>query len=164
MSTTISLTEFGDRLVGLLPAPAETTVASEAPYLEALQRYSGRRAGRFHVPGHKGGAGAPAQLVEALGGGLELDVRSCIEGIDLGPGETPLQRAERLAAQTWGARRTIHKRDFPAFAVDESSIFGYLERAGVELEDVEVRSVASEDLASDPGYEGLLFVAGRLPG
>lgn len=59
---------------------------------------------------------------------------------------------------------TIRQRDFPAFAVDESSIFGYLERAGVELEDVEVRSVASEDLASSPGYEGLLFVAGRLPG
>lgn len=59
---------------------------------------------------------------------------------------------------------TIHERDFPAFAVDESSIFGYLERAGVELEDVEVRSVASEDLSCDPGYEGLLFVAGRLPG
>ena len=105
MSTTISLTALGDRLVGPSPAPAETA-APEAPYLEALQRYSARRAGRFHVPGHKGGAGAPAQLVEALGGGLELDVPSCIEGIDLGCGETPLQRAERLAAATWGARRT----------------------------------------------------------
>lgn len=59
---------------------------------------------------------------------------------------------------------TIGQRDFPAFAVDQSSIFGYLERAGLELEDVEVRSVASEDPASNPGYEGLLFVAGRLPG
>jgi hypothetical protein len=57
----------------------------------------------------------------------------------------------------------IHQRDFPAFALDESSIFGYLERAGLRLDDVEVRRVASEDLASSPGYEGLLFVAGALP-
>lgn len=89
----------------LSPAPVEP-LASEAPYLAAVQRYAGRRAGRFHVPAHKGGAGAPSLLVEALGRGLELDVPSCIEGIDLGRGETPLERAERLAAATWGARRT----------------------------------------------------------
>jgi len=59
---------------------------------------------------------------------------------------------------------TVQQREFPAFAVDETTIFGYLERAGLELEDVEVRSVPSEDPASNPGYEGLLFVAGRLPG
>lgn len=58
---------------------------------------------------------------------------------------------------------TIQQRDFPAFGVDRDSIFGYFERAELELEDVEVRWVASEDLASNPGYEGLLFVAGRLP-
>jgi hypothetical protein len=57
----------------------------------------------------------------------------------------------------------IQRRDFPAFAIDESSVFHYLERAGIELRDIEVRSVAAEDPASDPGYEGLLFVAGRLP-
>jgi hypothetical protein len=59
---------------------------------------------------------------------------------------------------------TIQQRDFPAFAVDESNVFRYLELAGVQLEDVEVRSVAAEDPESDPGYEGLLFLAGRLPG
>ncbi len=57
---------------------------------------------------------------------------------------------------------TIQQQDFPAFGVDEHSIFGYLELAGLELEDVEVRCVASEDLASNPGYEGLLFVGGSL--
>ena len=57
---------------------------------------------------------------------------------------------------------TIQQRDFPAFGVDETSIFGYLDAAGLRLEDVEVRSVAAEDPASDPGYDGLLFVAGRL--
>ena len=78
----------------------------ESPYLDALQRYAGRRPGRFHVPAHKGGAGGCEQLTEALGSGLELDVPSSIEGIDVGPGETSLQHAERLAAATWGARRT----------------------------------------------------------
>lgn len=58
----------------------------------------------------------------------------------------------------------IQGRDFPAFAVDESNIFGLLDRAGIDLEDVEVRTVAAENPASNPGYEGLLFVAGRLPG
>jgi hypothetical protein len=59
---------------------------------------------------------------------------------------------------------TIRQRDFPAFGVDESTVFGYLERAGLRLEDVEVRSVPAEDPESNPGYESLLFLAGRLPG
>ena len=59
---------------------------------------------------------------------------------------------------------TIQQRDFPAFAVDETSILDYLDAAGLTLADVEVRSVAAENPASDPGYDGLLFVAGRLPG
>lgn len=58
----------------------------------------------------------------------------------------------------------IGRRDFPAFAVDRDTIDGYLQRAGLRLRDVELRDVASEDPASDPGYEGLLFLAGRLPG
>jgi lysine decarboxylase len=87
--------------------PAERQAASvAAPYLEAVQRYAGRDAGRFHVPGHKGGSGAGEQLTSALGAGLALDVPSCIEGIDLGCGETPLQAAQRCAAATWGAHRT----------------------------------------------------------
>jgi NNMT/PNMT/TEMT family len=58
---------------------------------------------------------------------------------------------------------TIQRRDFPAFGIDESSVHHYLQRAGLRLEDVEVRSVAAEDPDSNPGYESLLFVAGRLP-
>jgi arginine decarboxylase len=85
---------------GVPPVPAN------APYLEAVRRYADRLPGRFHVPAHKGGTGAPPLLVDALGCGLELDVPLCIEGIDIGPGESPLDRAELLAAATWGARRT----------------------------------------------------------
>jgi arginine decarboxylase len=93
-------------------SPPELGVAQTPPapvgalYLEALQRYADRRPARYHVPGHKGGAGAPAQLVQALGGGLRLDVPSCIEGIDIDVGESALEGAQRLAAATWGARRT----------------------------------------------------------
>ena len=81
--------------------------ASAAPYLEALRAYAARGPGRFHVPGHKGGPGADPELREALGeGALELDIPALIEGIDAGPEPTPWQRAQALAAEAWGARRT----------------------------------------------------------
>ncbi len=53
-------------------------------------------------------------------------------------------------------------RDFPAFSIDEHSIGGYLERAGVRLSDPLLRTTPAEDPASQPGYEGLLFIGGRL--
>jgi arginine decarboxylase len=87
-------------------APNAPPPAEGAPYLEAVQRYAARLPGRFHVPAHKGGAGASHELVEALGAGLRLDVPSCIEGIDIGRDGSPLERAKQLAAATWGARRT----------------------------------------------------------
>lgn len=79
---------------------------SAAPYLAAVQAYARRAPARFHVPAHGGGDGADALLVRAFGAALELDVPSCIEGVDIGVPDTPLHRAERLAARTWGARRT----------------------------------------------------------
>ncbi|MGH2840032.1 MAG: DegT/DnrJ/EryC1/StrS family aminotransferase, partial [Solirubrobacteraceae bacterium] len=78
----------------------------EAPYLEALGRYVARRAGRFHVPAHKGGPGAPPRLADYFGDGLALDIPLCIDGIDIGAEPTPRQQAEVLAARTWAARRT----------------------------------------------------------
>lgn len=78
----------------------------EAPYLEALGEYANRDAGRFHVPGHKGGAGAPPRLAHFLGDALAMDIPLCIDGIDIGAQPSPLDRAEFLAARTWGARRT----------------------------------------------------------
>ena len=77
------------------------------PYLDALRAYAGRRPGRFHVPGHKGGPGADPELREALGdAALSLDIPALIEGIDAGPEPTPWQQAQLLAAEAWGARRT----------------------------------------------------------
>jgi lysine decarboxylase len=77
-----------------------------APYLEAVAAYGLRGSTRFHVPGHKGGEGADPGLRAALGdAALLLDVPQDIEGIDIGPTPTPYQRAERLAAEAYGAER-----------------------------------------------------------
>src|SRR3954468_1318869 len=78
-----------------------------APYLDALASYAARDPGRFHVPGHKGGPGADPALRRLVGGeGLSHDIPSLIEGVDVGPEPTPFQRAQGLAADAWGARRT----------------------------------------------------------
>jgi lysine decarboxylase len=77
-----------------------------APYLEAVTAYGLRGSTRFHVPGHKGGAGADPGLRSALGdSALLLDVPQDIEGIDIGPSPTPYERAEALAAEAYGADR-----------------------------------------------------------
>jgi arginine decarboxylase len=91
------------------PAPAWAAPAegqAEAPYLAAVVAYARREPGRFHVPGHKGGVGADPTLIEILGeAAFEYDVPAGIEGIDIGP-DSPFQRAQRLAAEAWGARRS----------------------------------------------------------
>src|SRR3954466_8953749 len=77
------------------------------PYVDALLAYAARDPGRFHVPGHKGGPGADPALRRLAGEeGLSHDIPSLIEGVDVGPEPTPFQRAQRLAADAWGARRT----------------------------------------------------------
>jgi hypothetical protein len=59
---------------------------------------------------------------------------------------------------------TIAQKDFPAFSVDEENVFHYLERAGLLLEDFELRTTPCEDPSTMPGYDALLFIGGRLPG
>jgi lysine decarboxylase len=78
-----------------------------APYLDAVVAYGFRGSGRFHVPGHKGGPGADPGLRHALGDdALMVDIPQDIRGVDTGPEPTPYQRAERLAAEAYGAART----------------------------------------------------------
>jgi arginine decarboxylase len=80
---------------------------SETPYLDALRAYAARNPGRFHVPGHKGGAGADPELLEAIGRrAFELDIPALTYGVDVGDDPTPFQEAQRLASEAWGARRT----------------------------------------------------------
>ena len=103
------------RIPAVTGAPAARPAArrssdpqAAAPYLEALRAYAAREPARLHVPAHKGGTGADAGLVEALGAAaLALDVPSLIDGVDTAEdGSAPLQQALELAAVAWGAQRT----------------------------------------------------------
>jgi lysine decarboxylase len=90
-------------------ATRESSAAEQprAPYLEAVIAYATRGSTRFHVPGHKGGAGADPGLRTAIGhSALTADIPADIEGIDLGPSPTPYERAEALAARAHGAARS----------------------------------------------------------
>jgi arginine decarboxylase len=79
-----------------------------APYLDAVVGYAFRGPGRYHVPGHKGGPGADPGVRKAIGlDSLAADIPQDIQGIDLGPAPTPYVRAERLAAEAFGAARTF---------------------------------------------------------
>ena len=78
--------------------PADVGPADQptAPYLDAVVAYGFRGSTRFHVPGHKGGAGADPGLRSAIGApALGLDVPQDIEGIDLGPVARPPTSAPR---------------------------------------------------------------------
>ena len=80
---------------------------SDTPYLDALRAYAARNPGRFHVPGHKGGAGADPGLLEAFGERpFALDIPALTYGIDVGDEPTPFRAAQELAADAWGAKRT----------------------------------------------------------
>ena len=69
--------------------------------------YGFRGPGRFHVPGHKGGAGRrPGPAPRDRRPRAALDIPQDINGIDLGPAPTPYERAEALAAEAYGAART----------------------------------------------------------
>jgi lysine decarboxylase len=96
------------RAVGWRPPGTRSTAQPTAPYLEAVVAYATRGSTRFHVPGHKGGAGADPGLCAAIGtSALNADIPQDIEGIDLGPEPTPYQRAELLAAEAHGAARSF---------------------------------------------------------
>jgi arginine/lysine/ornithine decarboxylase len=91
-----------------IAAGMEVNEQPTAPYLDAVVAYAFRGPARFHVPGHKGGPGADPGLRKAIGvDGLAADIPQDIHGIDLGPSPTPYERAERLAAEAYGAERTF---------------------------------------------------------
>ncbi len=109
LDQTIELAPEEEQEVFLPPGsskPRRTDHAS-APYLEAVQAYAERSPGRFHVPGHKGGMGTDRALLSALGANaMSLDVPMVIHGIDVGPSPTPLEQAQEMAADAWGAKQT----------------------------------------------------------
>jgi arginine decarboxylase len=79
---------------------------NQTPYVDALLEFSQSDPGRFNVPGHQGGIGADEAL-HLLAGQTALtdDIPALVEGIDVGE-DNPFQRAQRLAADAWGAQRT----------------------------------------------------------
>jgi arginine decarboxylase len=100
-------TGAGGEPTAVEPATRTPPAQPTAPYLEAVTAYGFRGSTRLHVPGHKGGRGADPGLRTALGDrALLLAVPQDIEGIDVGPSPTPYERAEILAAEAYGARRS----------------------------------------------------------
>ena len=79
-----------------------------APYLEALASYGFRDPTRFHVPGHKGGAGADPALRNIIGvHAFLVDIPQDTRGIDVAPPDPPpFQQAQELAADLYEAGRT----------------------------------------------------------
>jgi lysine decarboxylase len=78
-----------------------------APYAEAVRAHAGRDWLRLNVPGHGADRRGMSSLSKLFGREvLALDFPPLLEGIDLGPAATPLDRARSLAADAWGARRT----------------------------------------------------------
>jgi arginine decarboxylase len=97
---------LAEQVAAVAEAPPARGAQPTAPYLEAVTAYGFRGSSRFHVPGHKGGAGADPGLRSALGErALLLDVPQDIEGIDVGPSPNPYEQAEQLAAEAYGAER-----------------------------------------------------------
>ena len=79
-----------------------------APLVEALRAYRERHTVAFHTPGHKLGAGAPADLIDALGGRFLAADMGIANGLDDTQESGGLLRhAEDLAAAAWGARRSF---------------------------------------------------------
>ena len=85
------------------PAPEQAA----APLYEALQAYVNRRPVPLHVPGHKQGRGAPEEWRTLLGRGLAFDLTEAPGLDDLHAPDGPIQHAQSLAAEAFGAGRTF---------------------------------------------------------
>ena len=53
---------------------------------------------------------------------------------------------------------------YPAVALDPESLLGELARAGLSFDHFRLHSVPTEAASAETGYDGLIFVAGTLPG
>lgn len=76
------------------------------PYVDALARASRRVAAPFFLPGHKLGAGLPAVAAPLLAAAAPFDLPELEELDNLFAPVGPLDEAQRLAAEAFGARRT----------------------------------------------------------
>ena len=78
-----------------------------APYADAIAAFGDSDMHSLMVPGHGNDPENGAQHIAELFGPrvARLDVPLMLEGIDLGD-DSPLQEAQRLAAEAWGAKRS----------------------------------------------------------
>lgn len=85
----------------------ENPAQAHAPYAEALKQHADSHPTQVMVPGHSGkGADISARLAGVFGERtVALDLPLMLNGIDLGE-DSPLQEAQQLAAEAWGARST----------------------------------------------------------
>lgn len=80
----------------------------QAPLWEALIKHVHHGYAAFHVPGHKGGRGAPPELCAAWGEPVFRYDLTELPGLDnLHAPAGAIQAAEELAAELYGARRTF---------------------------------------------------------
>lgn len=89
-----------------LDAAGQTGLQHRAPLWEAMLAYRNGKPARFHVPGHKGGAGLAGEARDLLAGVHEVDVTELSGLDDLHHAEGVIAEAERLAAACFGAERT----------------------------------------------------------
>lgn len=80
---------------------------TRAPIWEALLAYRDKQTARFHVPGHKGGAGLDAEASALLGSVYALDVTEITGMDDLHQPEGIIAEAQQLAAACYGADHTF---------------------------------------------------------
>jgi len=79
-----------------------------------IRASAARRPGRYHVPGHKGGAGCDPDFREILATqGLQLDIPLVTPGVDIGLPVPPLHRAMELAADAWDG---VYFKDQPSLS------------------------------------------------
>lgn len=85
---------------------SENPAQERAPIIEALNSYAGVT--RFHMPGHRGGAGTDPMLISLLGAkAFSNDVTGVLGMDDLQEPHGCIQEAEELAAQAFGADKTF---------------------------------------------------------
>ena len=84
----------------------ETWRQDRLPFVESLERYKEQRMIPFHTPGHKIGHGAPNLLKDWMGPALPYDLGLMYAIDDYHEPERELLKAQRLAAQAFGAEHT----------------------------------------------------------
>ncbi|MBQ7286918.1 MAG: aminotransferase class I/II-fold pyridoxal phosphate-dependent enzyme [Candidatus Gastranaerophilales bacterium] len=99
----ISFTSIKENLCNLFGINAKT------PLVDAMKEYKKDPMIGFHIPGHNRGAGVHPKMIELIGTqALSLDCTDEFDNLGtLHPATGAIAKAQELAAQTYGAKRTF---------------------------------------------------------